>query len=115
MIHKNLKKLRLEKGWDQQKIASELGIEQSDYSKIETGKIKPDISKLIKFAKIYEIDFNELLSNNVTNNFNNSENSVNYNYGYIHQLMIQENEIKLLKEENKYLRDQNQKLINKIK
>ena len=39
MIHKNLKKLRLEKGWDQQKIASELGIEQSDYSKIETGKI----------------------------------------------------------------------------
>jgi XRE family transcriptional regulator, regulator of sulfur utilization len=115
MIQEKLKKLRLDKGWDQQKIASELGIEQSDYSKIETGKIKPDISKLIKFAKIYDIDFNELLGSSVVNNFNNSENSVNHNYGYINQLMLQENEIKLLKEDIKYLREQNQKLIDKFK
>jgi transcriptional regulator with XRE-family HTH domain len=114
MIHEKLKKLRLEKGWDQQKIATELGIEQSDYSKIETGKIKPDITKLLKFSKIYNVDFNELLGSNLINNLNNPENSINYNYGYIHQLMIQENEIKLLKEENKFLREQNNKLMNKL-
>ena len=92
-----------------------MGIEQSDYSKIETGKIKPDISKLVKLCEVYNVDFNELLGQSVINNFNNKENSVNHNYGYINQLMVQENEIKILKEEIKYLREQNQTLINKFK
>lgn len=35
-----------------------LGIEQPDLIKIEAGIIKPDIFKVIKFAKIFEIDIN---------------------------------------------------------
>jgi transcriptional regulator with XRE-family HTH domain len=42
----NIKKLRKEKGLQQKQIAIELGIDQSNYNKIENGKREPSLDLL---------------------------------------------------------------------
>jgi transcriptional regulator with XRE-family HTH domain len=59
-ICNKIKKLRLSSGYHQIVIADELGISQSVYSKIENGKVLPDLNKLIRIVNLYKIDFNEL-------------------------------------------------------
>jgi len=98
-----------------------LGIEQSDLSKIEAGIIKPDIFKLIKFAKIFEIDINDFLENSTINNPNNGENYSYNDLGFVNKLKIQDDKINYLegeslnlKSEIDYLRKINLALIEKI-
>lgn len=51
---KQLKKARLESGFDQEKVAELLGRTQSYISKIESGQRKIDITQLKQFAYIYK-------------------------------------------------------------
>ncbi|ATA73541.1 MULTISPECIES: helix-turn-helix domain-containing protein [Capnocytophaga] len=55
-----IKKIRLEKKISQEDIAFQLGISQSAYAKIETGKQKLSAEQLIKISKILSIDLKEL-------------------------------------------------------
>ena len=49
---KNLKKLRKQKGWSQEKLAREAGISYQTLIKIEQGRIKnPKLETLIKLSK----------------------------------------------------------------
>ncbi len=107
MIHKKIKQLRLQKGWDQLTISEELGVSQSVYSKIETGKVYPDVSKLIKLVKIYNIDFNELLGDLHLTSRVTAE--------HVNQMQIYENEIKHLRKQLKVLEDQKRKLIEELR
>lgn len=61
MISYWLKFYRHECGLTQQQVADRLKIERSTYTYYETGKTKPDISTLIKIAKVYGINYQKLL------------------------------------------------------
>jgi len=53
-IIEQLKKARIEAGFDQEKVAELLGKTQSYISKIEAGQRRIDIVQLKKFAKTYK-------------------------------------------------------------
>ncbi len=57
----NLLHLRTNKGISQKEIAAFLGIGQAAYSKYETGQAYPKIPALIKLAKYYQTDLNNLV------------------------------------------------------
>ena len=61
MISYWLKYYRHECGLTQQQVADRLKIERSTYTYYETGKTKPDISTLIKIAKVFNINYTQLL------------------------------------------------------
>ena len=56
---KQLKKARIEAGFDQSSVAKKLGKTQSYVSKVESGQRRIDIFQLKKFAEIYgkHLDF----------------------------------------------------------
>ena len=61
MISYWLKFYRHECGLTQQQVADRLKIERSTYTYYETGKTKPDIGTLIKIAKVFNINYTQLL------------------------------------------------------
>jgi transcriptional regulator with XRE-family HTH domain len=59
---KNLKKLRRQKGWSQEKLAREAGISYQTLIKIEQGRIKnPKLETLIKLTKALHVSLNDLI------------------------------------------------------
>ena len=61
MISYWLKFYRHECGLTQQQVADRLKIERSTYTYYETCKTKPDIATLIKIAKVFNINYTQLL------------------------------------------------------
>lgn len=60
-IYKNIKKLRLEKGYSQAKFAELTGLSEDYISLIENGKRTPSLKRLIIIADILGIDAYKLL------------------------------------------------------
>jgi len=58
---KNLKRLRKQKNFTQEKLAYTSNISLSQIARIETGKINPTLCTMIEIAKTLEIDPKELL------------------------------------------------------
>lgn len=59
---KNLKKLRQQKGWSQEKLAKEAGISYQTLIKIERGYIKnPKLGTLIKLASALKVSVDDLI------------------------------------------------------
>ena len=59
---KNLKKLRKQKGWSQEKLARESGISYQTLIKIEQGRIKnPKLETLIKLANALNVSLDNLI------------------------------------------------------
>lgn len=103
-----IKMLRELKNLTQEHVAQELGLNQSAYSRLETGDIEISFSKLEKIAAIFGMKPEEVITFNEQFVFN-MQNS-HGNNGYIIN-MISENErklyedqIKTLKSEVEYLR-----------
>lgn len=70
-IGKQLKELRLSRGWRQVEVAEKVGLSRSAISNIEAGKRALTLSTLKRFCEIYHIDvsFFEI----ETENFNETE------------------------------------------
>ncbi|WP_336718497.1 helix-turn-helix transcriptional regulator [Chryseobacterium mucoviscidosis] len=60
-LETKLRKLREQKGWSQMDIAHQLDISQPAYNKWETGQAKPTLQNLQKIAEIFEVDFFDLI------------------------------------------------------
>lgn len=58
----NIKNLRKEKGLQQKQIAIELGIDQSNYNKIENGKREPSLDLLNKLAGLFGVSVDDILN-----------------------------------------------------
>ena len=56
----NLRKLRLAKGFTQEQLANELGVEISQISRIERGVINTSITTLYSISKVLNVDISEL-------------------------------------------------------
>lgn len=61
MISYWLKYYRHECGLTQQQVAERLKIERSTYTYYETGKTKPDIETIVKLAKVFNVNYTDLL------------------------------------------------------
>lgn len=86
---KNLKKLRLESGISQQKLADIIGISQQSVNKYENHNIEPDIATLILLANhfntsvdylIGNTDINHIIENVETYDLNTDEADLVNNY-----------------------------------
>jgi len=59
---KNLKRLRLKKGWSQERLAREAGISYITLVKIERGNIQnPKLETLMKLAKALGVSIDKLV------------------------------------------------------
>lgn len=61
-LGRKLKFMRSRVGFTQNQIAEQLNVDRSTYSNYERAVTEPDVKTLIKLAKIFGIDANELLS-----------------------------------------------------
>lgn len=125
----NIKKSRELKGLRQQDLADKLCIGLRSYQSLENGETKLDLERLEQIAKILETNIEELLKNEgmyvhqeVTDGGSGSGCGFNttgniYNYGIEKDILdklwsAKDSEIQLLKEENKYLREKIDQILN---
>ncbi|MCU0439636.1 MAG: helix-turn-helix transcriptional regulator [Raineya sp.] len=71
--------IRKEKGYTQEYVAEMLGISQSAYHKIESGRASLKLEQALKLAQVFEKSLEDFLpeNSNYFNIYNNKENSVN--------------------------------------
>lgn len=115
-LGQKIKKLRELKNFTQSHIASELGITQSAYSKMELGETEVSYSKLTKIAEVFGMapeeimTFNEQMIFNVMHN--QTGNGFVVNKGFTeNERKLYEDQITQLKEEVSYLKKVLDKLL----
>jgi hypothetical protein len=115
-LGQKIKKLRELKNFTQSHIASELGITQSAYSKMELGETEVSYSKLSKIAEVLGMapeeimTFNEQMIFNVMHN--QTGNGFVVNKGFTeNERKLYEDQITQLKEEVSYLKKVLDKLL----
>jgi transcriptional regulator with XRE-family HTH domain len=116
-LGQKIKKLRELKNFTQSHIASELGITQSAYSKLELGETEISYTKISKIAEVLGISPEEIMTFNEQMIFNVMHNQTGN--GFVVNKGFTENERKLyedhitqLKEEVSYLKKVLDKLLN---
>jgi len=65
-----IKKCRTTKGLSQKEIAFGVGIDQAQYSRIESGKVEPTLSSLDKIAEALGVRLSDLLDDSVAFDIN---------------------------------------------
>jgi transcriptional regulator with XRE-family HTH domain len=96
-----LLKQRIKKGMSQEEVAKAIGVSQKSYSHYENGTRNPKIDKIIKLAKLLGI---ELTFSTSTLNGQKNQNEINI----IPESL--EEQLKSIKIENKFLKDENAEL-----
>ena len=76
----NIRKIREKKGFSQDYVAEQLGINQSTYGKLEKDASKMSFERLSKIAEVLEADLSTILDIGKKNTFNNQTNQGN---GYV--------------------------------
>lgn len=61
-VFEKVKFFREKQGYSQEKLAYQLGIEQSQYSRRENGQVKFSIDEVVAISKILNLDISELVS-----------------------------------------------------
>ena len=92
----NIRKYREKRGFSQEYVAQELGINQSTYGKIERDASSVTVDRLHKIAEVLEVDITNLLDVGKKNVFNNQTNQGN---GYVETI---NNDYKTMVEELKF-------------
>ncbi|WP_332453535.1 helix-turn-helix transcriptional regulator [Chryseobacterium aquaticum] len=66
-LDKKILELRTGKGWSQTDVALQLDISQAAYNKWESGQSKPSLQNLQKLAEIFDVDFYDLIKEQIPN------------------------------------------------
>ena len=61
----NLKKLRKDNNLSQEELALELGVSRQSVSKWESGQTYPEMDKVLQLCKMFNVNIDELLSQNI--------------------------------------------------
>ncbi len=117
LLGNKIKKLRELRNFTQEFVASEIGITQESYSKIESNRVSPTMERLTKIAKALSIEITDLFKFDENfifyNSFQNQKESSNYfnsdnissKEDFFKILLSQhKDEVKALKEEIVFLR-----------
>ena len=63
-LYKNIRELRKQNGWSQEELAKRMGYtDRSSIAKIESGKVDLSQSKIMDFARIFDVDAGILMGN----------------------------------------------------
>ena len=63
-IGDNIKRFRTAKKFSQKQIALEVGMNQQQYSRVESGKVEPTLTTLGKIAEVFEVSVADLVKEN---------------------------------------------------
>jgi transcriptional regulator with XRE-family HTH domain len=111
LITENLRKKRLEKGYQQKDMAYGLGISGAAYSKIESGKTKTSLEMAKKIASFLKIPLPELLEGQPSNieikNVTNSPFAIENSTLIIQNEKLIETQIKLSEQMISIMQSQN--------
>jgi len=61
-VGEKIKQLRKDKGLQQKTVATDVGLDQSNYNKVENGRREPSVEVLQKLSVILEVTVDELLN-----------------------------------------------------
>ena len=119
-IVSNIRRVREQKGYSQEYMASMLNMEQATYSRIESQGIKLNLDRFQEIADILETDITDLLDTSRLNIQNQTNNDGSYGNGYIENLYIENKEttqklIQTLENENGHLKKEIEFLRSMIK
>lgn len=64
-LKQRLKHLRKQRGWSQEQVASLMGMDRGQYSRVENEKVEPNLSTLKKIATAFDIQLIDLFDENV--------------------------------------------------
>ena len=103
-IGQKIKKLRELKNFTQSHWASELGITQSAYSKMELGETEITFSKLTKIGEVFGMSPEEIMTFNEQMIFNVMHNQTGN--GFVINKGFTENEKKLYEDQISHLKDE---------
>ena len=88
----NIKRLRNQKGYSQEFMASRLNISQASYARIESQEIKLSVDRLQQIADILETDISAFFDSSKLTIQNQTNNEGAYGNGYIENLYIENKE-----------------------
>jgi len=74
-VAEKIKKYRAAKGLSQKEIALGVGIDQAQYSRIESGKVEPTLSSLGKIADALNVRLPELFDDSIVMDINSYDKS----------------------------------------
>ena len=94
-IGNNIKNIRELKNFSQEYVATEIGLSQPQYARIENGTVIPKIDRLQRIADILEVDLSTLLSS--TNIFHFNFNKTANQSGYINNQSNNINDIEVIR------------------
>ena len=63
-VNNKIKELRKKKGWSQTELAQKMNMKNSNLSRYESGKITPSLPVLERFANVFGVSADYLLSEN---------------------------------------------------
>lgn len=67
-FNKNIKFLRIKRGWSQEELATRLGYKSfTTIAKWESGIAEPHLKTVKKIAKLFDVEVNELINSDLTN------------------------------------------------
>lgn len=105
------------KGYSQQNVADELGINQKHYSKIEGGYVDISITRLFQIAKALDTSVTNLIGlteDKIFNNIINNQHSEGYKFYYATEIdQLKELYERLLKEKDEIIKLLKEKKRNK--
>jgi len=61
VISENLRRIRKEKGWTQEKLAERIHVDRTTYNKYESGKVDPPLDICIYLCVVLDTNPNELM------------------------------------------------------
>ena len=105
----NIKRIREQKGYSQEFMATKLNISQASYARLESEETKLSIDRLQKIADILETDILTLLDTSKLTIQTQTNNEGAYGNGYVENLYIENKEtlkklILTLETENQHLK-----------
>ncbi len=60
-----LKELRRQSGLTQEELSLKLGISRVNYTRYETGQVRPDYETIVKIADFYDVSLDEIFDREV--------------------------------------------------
>lgn len=70
-LYPNIKKYREAKGWNQTELAERMGYsDKSMVSKVESGEVDLNLSRILKFAEVLEVPADALMGFEISEAFN---------------------------------------------
>ena len=106
-IFSNIRKIRMMKGYSQQNVADELGINQKHYSKIEGGYVDISITRLFQIAKALDTSLTNLIGlseEKIFNHIIHNQNGEDFKFYYATEIdQLKELYERLLKEKDEII------------